>query len=143
MELGDNDAAVLCRAGQAFAYVAGEVEVDAALLDPAIILNPTLALAWNTGGWTKIFLGDPEAAIERMAKAMRLNPLDPTLFLMQTGMACGYLFAGDNAEAAKWAEKALAERPLMPLALRIAAACFANAGRLHEARERQWRDPCG
>jgi adenylate cyclase len=135
MEFGRDDAAVLCRAGQAFAYVAGEVEAGAALLDRAILINPNLALAWNMGGWTKIFLGEPEAAIERMATAMRLNPLDPTLFLMQAGTACGHLFAGRYAEAAIWAERALAERPLMPLALRIAASSFALAGRTQEARE--------
>jgi adenylate cyclase len=133
--LGGDDAAVLCRAGQAFAYVASEVEVGAALLDRAIFINPNLALAWNMGGWTKIFLGEPDAALERMAQAIRLNPLDPTLFLMQAGMACGFLFGGRYAEAARWAEKALAERPFMPLALRIAAASFALAGRIDEARE--------
>jgi hypothetical protein len=30
------------------------------------------------GGWVKNWLGEPEAAIERFARAMRLSPLDPS-----------------------------------------------------------------
>jgi tetratricopeptide (TPR) repeat protein len=93
-ELGKDDATALTRAGTALGYVMGDVEGGAALLDRALLLNPNLALAWNFGGWSKIFLGQPELAIERMARAMRLNPLDPLLFLLQAGTALGYLFTG-------------------------------------------------
>jgi TolB-like protein/class 3 adenylate cyclase len=133
--LGKDDAVVLSRAGQALAYVVGEIDEGAALVDRAIALNPNLAQAWNFGGWTKIFLGEPELAIERFARAMRLNPLDPLLFLMQMGTACGHLFLGRYDEASTWAEKALRERPRIIIALRIAAACFALSGRLDEAQK--------
>ncbi len=66
---------------------------------------------------------------------MRLNPLDPLLFLMQSGTACGHLFAGRYDEASRWAEKALRERSRTVIALRIAAASFALAGHFEEARK--------
>ncbi|HYM31932.1 MAG TPA: adenylate/guanylate cyclase domain-containing protein [Candidatus Cybelea sp.] len=132
--LGKEDAMVLSHAGQALAYIAGEIEEGAGLLDRALALNPNLALAWNMGGWTKIFLGEHEEAIARMTQAMRLSPFDPLHFLMLCGMALGHLFAGRANEAASWAEKALRERPNTPTAMRIATACFALAGRLEEAR---------
>jgi len=132
--LGKDDAVALSRAGQALAYVVGEINEGAALVDRAIALNPNLALAWNFGGWAKIFQGEPDLAIERFARAMRLNPLDPLLFLMQLGMASGHLFAGRNGEASMWAEKALRERPVS-IVLRVAAACFALAGRPEEAKK--------
>ncbi len=133
--LGRDDAVTLSRAGQALAYVVGEIDEGAALVDRAIALNPNLALAWNFGGWVKIFQGEPDLAIERFARAIRLNPLDPLLFLMQLGMASGHLFAGRYREASMWAEKALRERHSLIIALRIAAACFALAGHLEEAKK--------
>src|SRR5713101_1573379 len=133
--LGKDDATALTRAGHALGYVLGEVEEGATLLDRALLLNPNLALAWNFGGWSKIFLGQPEIAIERMARAMRLNPLDPLLFLLQAGTAFGHLFAGRYDEAASWAEKALRERPNFPLVLRLASASFSLSGRVEEAHK--------
>lgn len=133
--LGKDDAVVLSQAGQALAYVAGEIDEGAILVEHALLLNPNLALAWNFGGWMKIFGGDPGQAIERFARAMRINPLDPLIFLQQAGTACGHLFAGNHTEAATWAEKALNERPRLIIALRIAVACFALGGRLEQAKK--------
>jgi TolB-like protein/class 3 adenylate cyclase/Tfp pilus assembly protein PilF len=131
--LEPDDAAVLSWAGQSLAYVAGQVEEGAALVDRAIALNPNLAIAWQFGGWMLVFRGEPQLSIERFSRAMRLNPLDPFLFLTHFGTACGHLFAGSHQEAAVWADKALQERPNVLIGLRIAAACFALAGRIEEA----------
>ena len=134
--LGSEDAVALTQAGDALALVAGEIDEGATLLDRAIVLNPNLALAWHQGGWTKICLGEPEQAIERFSRAMRLSPLDPLLLpWMQSGTAHAYLFAGQYDQAASWAEKALRGGARNPLALRLAAASFALAGRLEEARK--------
>jgi TolB-like protein/class 3 adenylate cyclase/tetratricopeptide (TPR) repeat protein len=134
--LGNEDAVALAQAGHALAFVAGEIDEGATLLDRAIVLNPNLALAWHQGGWTKIYLGEPEQAIERFSRAMRLSPLDPLLLpWMQSGIAHAYLFAGQYDQAASWAEKALRGGARNPSALRGAAASFAFAGRLEEARK--------
>lgn len=132
--LGKEDAVALGHAAQALAYVAGEIDEGSVLIERAIALNPNLALAWNFGGWMKIFRGEPEQAIERFSRAMRLNPLDPYLFLMDLGMACGHLFIGDHTAAVDWADKALLERPRALVALRLVAVCFALGGRPEEAR---------
>ena len=134
--LGNEDALALTQAGHALAFVAGEIDEGATLLDRAIVLNPNLALAWHQGGWTKIYVGEPEQAIERFSRAMRLSPLDPLLLpWMQSGTADAYLFAGQYDQAASWAEKALRGGARNPSALRAAAASFALAGRLEEARK--------
>ena len=52
--LGNEDALALTQAGNALAFVAGEIDEGATLLDRAIVLNPNLALAWHQGGWAKI-----------------------------------------------------------------------------------------
>ena len=43
-ELGRDDAVALCSAGIALAFVVGDLEDGAALIDRALVLNPNLAL---------------------------------------------------------------------------------------------------
>ena len=134
--LVNEDAVALSQAGHALAFVAGELDEGATLLDRAIVLNPNLALAWQQGGWAKIYLGEPEQAIERFFRAMRLSPLDPLLLpWVQSGTAHAYLFAGQYDQAVSWAEKALRGSARNPSPLRAAAASLALAGRLEEARK--------
>ena len=75
--MGKDDAIALAASGYALAYVVRDLEVGAGLIDRALVLNSNLAEAWNFGGWVKNWLGEPEPAIERFARAMRLSPLDP------------------------------------------------------------------
>jgi TolB-like protein len=140
-ELGWDDAVALAWGGFALAYVVHDVEVAAALIDRALQLNPNLAEAWHFSGWVRIYLGEPEAAIEHLAHAMRLSPLDPLTFVTQMAIAFAHFFAGRYDDASSWAEKALAtsppglrERPVYHPALLIAAASNSLAGRLEEAR---------
>jgi tetratricopeptide (TPR) repeat protein len=81
----------------------------------------------------RVYLGEPELAIEHFAHAMRLNPLDPLTFIVQMGIAFAHFFAGHYDDASSWAEKALREKPEYHNALRVAAASYALAGRLDEA----------
>jgi TolB-like protein/Tfp pilus assembly protein PilF len=135
VQLSKDDATVLCLAGFALALVANELDDGAAFLDRALLINPNLASGWYNGGWVKVFLGEPDRAIEYFAHAMRLNPIDPNLFLMQAGMAQAYFFAGRYDEAVSWAKMALREVPDSHPALRIAAASCALAGRDEEAKK--------
>jgi adenylate cyclase len=132
--IGRDDALALTYAAQTLAYVAGLIDEGTVLIERALSLNSNLALAWNFGGWINIFRGEPERGIERFSRAMRLNPFDPYLFLMQLGTACGHLFSGNHDVAAQWADKALQERPRITIGLRLAASCYAMAGRLEDAR---------
>jgi TolB-like protein len=75
VELGKDDAFALTAGGHALAYVVRDLEVGAALIDRALVVNSNLAVAWSSGGWVKTWLGEPEAAIECFARAMRLSPL--------------------------------------------------------------------
>jgi tetratricopeptide (TPR) repeat protein len=84
VELGKDDAVALAAAGWALVYVVRDLGA-AGLIDRALVLNSNLAEAWFYGGWVKTFLGEPEAAIERFARAMRLSPLDPRVPAMRSG----------------------------------------------------------
>jgi len=133
-ELGKDDARAPCTAGLALGYVAGDSQEGAALIDQALVLNPNLASAWVFSGWSKIWLGEPEAAIEHAAHAMRLSPQDPQIFNMQSIMAFAHFFAGRYSEAISCAQKALREKPNYSLAILTLAASCALAGPDADAR---------
>jgi tetratricopeptide (TPR) repeat protein len=81
-----------------------------------------------------VWLGQPEVAIEHLARATRLSPLDPLTNRTRTATAHAHFFAGRYADAAAWAAMALREWPDFQTALRIAAAGNALAGRIEEAK---------
>jgi tetratricopeptide (TPR) repeat protein len=97
--LGKDDAFALCWAGYSLAFVVGEFDDGAAFMDRALALNPNLARAWHRSGWVRIWVAKPEMAIEHLAHAMRLSPLDPTLFDMQTAAAYAHFYLGRYEEA--------------------------------------------
>jgi tetratricopeptide (TPR) repeat protein len=111
-----------------------EPREGAAFLERALILNPHLALAWQYSGLLKAFLGESEIAIERLARAMRLSPLDPGLYSMQTAMALAHFIGGDYDTALSWTDKASREDPNFLPTFRIAATSAGLAGRLAEAK---------
>jgi adenylate cyclase len=134
VELGKDDAVALCAGGLALAYVVGDLDGGAAFLDRALVLNPSLALAWHFSGFVRILLGEPETAINHLSQAIRLSPFDPLVGRIHSNTACACFFAGRYEEASSWAEKALRERPNELPALRFAAASYGFAGRFDDAR---------
>jgi TolB-like protein len=134
IQLGQDDAQVLCWSGTALSYVGGEVDAGLALIERALRLNPNLMDAWFSSGFIRLTLGDWSLAVEHFAHAMRLSPFDPLLFMMQQGTAIGYFYTGRYDEAAAWSAKSIAGNP-NPSALRITAASNAFLGRQEQAQK--------
>jgi TolB-like protein/tetratricopeptide (TPR) repeat protein len=134
VDLGRDDAVALARSGSALSHFGADLDSCIALLDRALVLNQNLAAAWFLGGFLRIWRGEPDDAIERIARAMRLSPLDPEMYRMQAGMAVAHLFAGRFDAASSWAEKAFRDLPSFLLPVSIIAASHALAGQMDEAR---------
>jgi adenylate cyclase len=135
MELDKDDPSVLAMAGHALAFVVGEVEEGAALLARAINLDPNLVIARHWSGFTHLWLGNVDAAIEQFKIALRLSPLDPRSFNALTGLAYAHFFAGRNEDALSSAAAAIRLQSKFVPAQLILAACHAMSGRVQEARE--------
>jgi len=133
-ELGKDDAVALALAGIGLVWVVGDLEQGAALIERALTLNPNWAWAWLFSGWTQMWLGEPEVAIERLVRAMRLSPQESQMFGMEAAMAWAHFFAGRYQEAMSWAEKAVREQSNYFPALSILAGSCSMAGREAEAR---------
>jgi TolB-like protein/Tfp pilus assembly protein PilF len=133
--LSKDDAVVLGTSGFALAYVVLDADAGVTFIDRALALNQNLAEAWHYSGVVRYWLGTPDLAIEHLAHAMRLNPLDPRMPLMINATAHAHFVAGRYDKASLWAEMALREVPELHSSLRIAAASKALAGYTEEARD--------
>ncbi len=133
-KLGSDDAVALGFSGYALAHAAGELEEGAGIIDRALQLSLNLASALLASGWVKVWLGEPERAIEHLALAMRLSPLDPLMHVMQIATSHAHFYAGRYTESASWADNALRQQPQALPAMRISAASLAMSGRDREAR---------
>jgi TolB-like protein len=135
LELDKDDPWVIAVAGQILSFFVGQFEEGAALLSRAISLDPNLAIARIWNGWTHVYLGDVEAAIEQFQVALRLSPVDPRIFLSQTGMAFAHFFAGRYERASSWATIAIRQQPNYLRPRHIMMACHAMAGRGKQAQQ--------
>jgi adenylate cyclase len=133
--LGKDDALALSLAGQSLAFLEGNLEEGATLIDRALALNPNLADAWHWSSWVTSFRGDPDTALVHAAHAMRLSPLDPLIGAMQAASAFAHFLAYRYDEALIWAEKAMRELPHVVTPLRVAAASYALSGRMEQTHK--------
>ena len=133
-DIGADDPVALAWAGHVHAFFFKDVERALWLTNRALELDVNLATAWQRSGWVRGYAGDPDGAIESLNNAIRLDPLDPRVFLTQTAMAFAHFIAGRDDEAADWAAMALRLKPNWHPALRMALA--SNGMRGHADRGR-------
>jgi len=132
--LGQDDAVALAASAHVLMHLARDLDGSIALLDRALMLDPNLAFGWYLGGFVRLWRGGPDDAVERLARAMRLNPLSPDMHRMEVGTAMAHLLAGHMEDALAWADKAVLNLPDRVLPITILAAIYARAGRGDEAR---------
>ena len=111
VELGRDDAIALSGGGFALAQAGHDLDAGAAFIDRALVLNPNLAAAWYYSGFVRVWLGQPDTAIDHIARAMRLSPLDPIMRSFRNATAHAHFCAGRYDQACSWAEMVLQENP--------------------------------
>jgi adenylate cyclase len=79
--------------------------------ETAIALDRSNARAFFQLGQTMMWLGEPEAGIPYLEKAIRLNPHDPTLASHYATLGLCHLFLGHVDQAIDLMRKARAENP--------------------------------
>ena len=135
VHLGGDDPVALCMGGYALAFVAHEFDDAVAFMDRGLAVNPNLAQAWTLSAWLRVWRGEPDLALDHVARAMRLSPLDPSMYAMHGAMAYAHFLAGRYDMASSCAEKAMRDNPTFLLAICISAASNALAGRLEPAQK--------
>ena len=135
VHLGGDDPVALCMGGYALAFVAQEFDDATAFMDRGLAVNPNLAQAWMLSAWLRVWRGEPDLALEHVARAVRLSPLDPSMYLMHGAMAYAHFLASRYDMASSCAEKAMRDNPTFLLAISVSAASNAVAGRLEPAQK--------
>jgi len=130
--MAPNDARALTLASHVRAFLLKRPAEAAVLHDRAISLNPNLAIAWCFSGFALSYLGDHEAALVRMTKAIELSPSDPHLFFFHAAIIMPHLLLGQHKEAAAAGRKAIELNPWFSSAFK---GCLSALGHLGLAKE--------
>ncbi len=70
---GDNPD-ILANAALALAWFGEDIGAMIALVDRALVLNPSFARGWHISGNLRFWAGQPDLAIEHLETALRLSP---------------------------------------------------------------------
>jgi TolB-like protein len=135
VHLGADDPVALCMGAYVLAFVAHEFDDAVAFADRGLAVNPNWAQAWYLSAWVRVWIGEPDLALDHAARAMRLSPLDPHRSSIHGAMAYAHFLAGRYDMASSCAEKAIRDNPDFLLAIYIFAASNALAGRLEPAQK--------
>jgi adenylate cyclase len=134
LELGGDDPEVLAAVAFLIALPGNDFSAGLALIEKAIGLNPNSAGAFRQAGMLHAFAGDTRAALDHLARADRLNPLEGGVS-HNLGYALAYFAAGEYASVIEWTGKILRDRPNYMTALRYRAASFGLLNRVNEGRQ--------
>lgn len=87
-------------------WLEGDPEGGLGWLDRTVRYSPNFAHGHYARGWTAAIAGRGGDALDHVATAIDLSPLDPFLYAMQATRALAHLGQGDTARAALWGEHA-------------------------------------
>jgi adenylate cyclase len=104
-------------------------------VDGALARNPSHAFGWLWSGWIRTVSGEPDLAIEHFEMSLRLDPRTMRRAFHLTGMGICHFFQPRFDKAAAVLEASFLELPTYSLTLWFLASCYAQMGRLSEARE--------
>jgi adenylate cyclase len=134
LEVAGDDPGILANAAQALAYLGEDIGAMMALVDRALALNPSFARGWLISGILRAWAGQPDIAIEHSEVSLRLSPRARIgTPLNKIGVA--NFFSRRFDEAVPKLLLAIQEDPSFPNPYRTLAACYAEMGRVDDARE--------
>lgn len=133
-ELDGSDALALAIYGQLHGYLRKDHEAALELLNEAVAISPSCALAWTFGSFTSGILGDTASALDRARRAVRLSPIGPEAGPWhEHGLSQAHYLAGEYDEAIEWAQIA-AKHGGQSSNLRCLIAALVAAERLQDAQ---------
>ncbi len=129
------DASGLTALGTAIMLLEGNANRAMGFIERALKVDPNHAWAWMRHGFGKIYTGKAEESYHSFARAERLSPLDPFTFNIHVGLGLAHFAAERYAEACRFPQMVLDERPGLTWPYRDLAVFRALAGDLPGARD--------
>jgi TolB-like protein/tetratricopeptide (TPR) repeat protein len=134
VELAKDDGNVLWQAAFALWTLERNLPRALELFRRSLAANPNSAMALAMAGWVEAASGDAKRGRALLERSQRLNPRHSRDWFVSTALAITALIETNYAEAAAWAEKALAQNRRSSVALRALAVAYVNLGRLDQAK---------
>jgi len=134
LEVAGDDPVIIANAAFALGFFGEDIGAMIALVDRALALNSSYARGWHLSGNLRVYAGQLEIALEHLETAIRLSPRARVgTSLGQIGLA--HFFCRRFDQALPKLLIASQEDPSHPQTLRYLAACYAQLGRVAEARD--------
>jgi TolB-like protein len=135
LRLAGNDPGTLANSAMALAYFDEDIGAMIALVDRALMLNPSFARGWHVSSMLRHWSGQPDLAIEHATTALQLSPLG--------GIGSPFLMMGQSHFLSRRFDEALAALLLaiqvlpadFPSPYRWLVACYTHLGKHDDARE--------
>lgn len=132
--VGSDDPRVLVSIAQASLALGGDPPSAAAMAERALMLNPGSAIIWTGAGVAANLSGNPELGLERLQRALRLDPGAQGRPGIEASIGHALTLLGRFDEALPWLEATATLRPNNTPVLYALAHAYAEVGRSEEAR---------
>ncbi|WP_167852801.1 winged helix-turn-helix domain-containing protein [Pseudotabrizicola sediminis] len=129
-----NDAMALAFAGITIAFLGKQQQRGLHILRQAYALNPNSSHVLYASGWVHNYVGDSATAIDHFNRAIRINPLDPMLGQIRSGLGAALLMSGRVKGSVATLEQALVEAPEYTASWLTLAIGYWELGLADEAR---------
>jgi adenylate cyclase len=134
LEVASDDPGVLVNIAVTSSYFGEDIGTMTALVDRALALNPSFARAWRISGTLRVWAGQPDIAIEHLETSRRLNPR-ARVGGLSANIGIAHFCSRRFDQALPMLRLAVHDDPTQAGRYRFLAACYAQMGRLDEARE--------
>lgn len=134
VRLGANDEMVLAVAAGVQMNIYGDFALASQLAERSLGINSESYIGNYWAGWSDLEAGRVERALERLQKALRLNPASSNRTMNAIGIAQALFFLGRDAEAAAILAEAAHIVPEYTAARAVLIAALARLGRISEGR---------
>jgi adenylate cyclase len=133
LRVAGDDPGTLANAALALAWFGEDIGAMIGLVDRALALNPSFARGWYLSGLLRMWAGQPNIAIEHIEASLQLSPRARVGSAFAT-IGAAHLVSRRFDEAVPKLLLAIQEDPDYPMPYRLLGACYAQMGRLDEAR---------
>ncbi len=135
LKLDDTDPYVLWQVAMTRMLIERDLHSAELLIEQSLAINANSTRGWSASGYLRCLLGQPEAAIESAERAIRLSPVDPSMWVPHGLIADAKLQLGDYDTAVSFARKSIRlHRDNLPVH-HVLIASYAQLDQMKEASD--------
>jgi TolB-like protein len=134
LEVGREDPRTMASAALALSFFGENIDAMIALVERALVLNPSFAYGWRVSAALRLWGGQPDLAIEHVETALRLDPrgnVNRSFFILGSAL----FMRRRLSEAVSKLLIAIQDDPSAAGPYRYLAACYSHMGQWDDARD--------